>query len=238
MFIKTKLAAGISKTDKGNSYLIEDPSYLIVNEFDDFTSSSFLGSLNRVNNLSSPYIGLNIDSYGGSVFALMGIKNAIDACDKIVVGSVQSMAMSCGAVLLSCCTRGYRYASEDSVILIHQAATHLEGKSSDIVSDAKNMELLNDKLMEILAKNCNKPKSFFHNLIKKGNNADVYLTAQEALQINLIDHIGIPEICMNVRVDYEVSNKTSKVAKNAKKQKVKNAPVSSTKKSKSVSKKP
>jgi ATP-dependent protease ClpP protease subunit len=90
--------------------------------------------------------------------------------------------------------------------MIHEVATSSEGKSSDIISDAMETEKLNQELFEILAKNAGKPKNFFKNLVKKKNNADFFLSADECLKLGLIDNIGVPEFTMDVKIDWKVKN--------------------------------
>ncbi len=116
------------------------------------------------------------------------------------------MVFSAASILLSSCTKGYRWMSPSSKLMIHEVATSSEGKSSDIISDAMETEKLNDELFEILAKNAGKPKTFFKNLIRKKNNADFFLSAEECKAYGLVDSVGVPEFAMNVTMDWSIRN--------------------------------
>ncbi len=176
-------------------------------DFEEGTELHLSQALNTLNNSPQPIIPIKIDSFGGSIFSLLGILDILDGNTKPIMTYTTTNAMSCGAVLLSAGTPGYRYASKNSTVLIHEASTAFEGKNSDVQNDSFHMSQLNDKLMEILARNSNKPKRFYSNMIKKGNNVDIYLSAQEAKSYNLIDHIGVPSLEMEISAKYTLKCK-------------------------------
>ncbi len=200
MHINIKVQAGILKKQNGYNC----PQCLCVQDFDEGTEVHLSQALNAMNNSAQPVIPCKVDSFGGSIFSLLGILDILEGNAKPIMTYTTTQAMSCGAVLLAAGTRGYRYASKNATILIHEAASSFEGKKSDVMNDANHMESLNDKLMEILAKHSNKPKSYFKGLIRKNNNADLYIDAKEALQIGLIDKIGIPILDMEILAKYTI----------------------------------
>lgn len=204
MITKTTVQPGITFVDENGNIQLNKPKFMIVNSFCEEANNGFTMGYNHIVDDSQPFLPILVDSFGGDVLSLFSMLDMIDACQKPVITAVQSKAMSCGAVLLSAGTKGYRYASPRSTILIHEAATQLEGKASDIISDAKSMEMLNDKVMEILAKNSNKPKKFYQSLIKKANNADLYLSAEQCLEFGLIDKIAIPVIELQIKAEYKI----------------------------------
>jgi ATP-dependent Clp endopeptidase proteolytic subunit ClpP len=178
--------------------------FMIVNDFCEESSNGFLQGYNRILNDPQPYIPCQVDSFGGEIYALLGMLDLIRSSKKPFVTVCQTKAMSCGAVLLSAGTKGYRFASPRATILIHEAATELSGKTSDIINDARNIELLNDNLMEILAQNSNRPKKFYQSLVNKSNNADLYISASQAKEYGLIDHIGVPEMKLEIKREYSI----------------------------------
>lgn len=183
---------------------IATPQYIIMEDFDAFTASAFLKSFNQVNNLPQPVIPIHVDSPGGSAYAMMGVVDIINASKKPVLTFCSSWAMSAGSVLLAAGTKGYRYASKNASIMIHQASGGGEGKTSDLKADLEELERLNDTYMEMLSKYSGKTKKFYQNLIKKHGNADFYISAQEAKSYNLIDHVGVPQLNLDVTHNYSV----------------------------------
>ncbi len=179
------------------------PDSILVTDFTATSGSTFVDKFNKINNGPQSIIPIQVDSYGGQVYSLLGMLDLIRASEKIVGTYVQTKAMSCGAVLLSAGTKGYRFASPNATILIHEVGAGAGGKNTDIQADAEETARLNDLLLGILAKNSNKPKSFYVDMIHEANNADLYITAKEALKFGLIDKIGVPIFEMTVQATYK-----------------------------------
>ena len=116
-------------------------------------------------------INLYINSPGGSVtagFAIYDTMNYIK-CDvsTICIG----MAASMGAFLLSGGAKGKRFALPNSQIMIHQPKPHILKTKR--------------KINEILAANTGKPME----VIERDTERDYYMSAAEAKDYGLIDHI-------------------------------------------------
>ena len=200
MHITTKIQPGILR--KPNGYVA--PSVLIVQDFTEDTLVGFSQALNCANNSPQPIIPVMVDSFGGSIFALLGLLDAIQGNEKPILTYTMTQAMSCGAVLLAAGTKGHRYASPNSTILIHEAASSFEGKKSDVLNEAAQMDSMNDKLLGVLARHSNKPKSFYKSMLKKGGNTDIYIGAKDAKNFGLVDFVGIPELEMEVSAKYTI----------------------------------
>lgn len=204
MIIKLNSPANLIEYPEDAPAQINQPKIITVNEFGEYCSSQFSSIFTQLNQCPQDTLFINVDSPGGAISSLFGILSLIEHSPKKVCTFTNSMAASCGAILLSSGTKGLRFASKDSLILVHQASTSVEGKTSEVINDALYVEKLNDKLLNILAKNSNKTKKFYEGLIRKQNNADLFISAQEALSYGLIDHVGIPEVTMNVSISYDV----------------------------------
>jgi ATP-dependent Clp endopeptidase proteolytic subunit ClpP len=215
MLTKSNTPKGLLENNEEGIPEFYTPKVITINEFSEYTASHFAMLFNSILNSPQPYILLSINSPGGSVFELNQIRDLVINSPKPVIGFGGGMVFSAASLLLSSCTKGHRWMSPSSKLMIHEVATASEGKSSDIISDALETQKLNEELMDILAQNAGKPKSFFKNLIKKKNNADFFLSAQQCKDYNLIDHIGIPQLTMDVKVDWKMENivKPSKIAR-------------------------
>ncbi len=126
-----------------------------------------------------------INSPGGSISAGMAIYDTMNfvKCDvsTICVG----MAASMGSFLLAGGTKGKRYALPNSEILIHQPLGGTEGQASDIAIQAAHMARIKEKMNRLLAQNTG---NSYEQLVKD-TDRDNWMTAQEALEYGLIDHI-------------------------------------------------
>lgn len=130
-------------------------------------------------------IQLYIDSPGGSVTAGLAIYDTMKfiKCDvsTIAIG----LAASMGSFLLAGGTKGKRYALPNTEILIHQPSGGTQGQASDMIIAAKNIEKTREKLNRILAENTGRP---YEDLVRD-TDRDNWMSAQEALEYGLIDHI-------------------------------------------------
>ena len=126
-----------------------------------------------------------INSPGGSVSAGMAIYDTMHfvKCDvsTICVG----MAASMGAFLLAGGTKGKRFALPNSEILIHQPLGGTEGQASDIAIAAAHMARTKEKLNRLLAENTGRD----YEQVVRDTDRDNWMTAEEALDYGLIDHI-------------------------------------------------
>ena len=130
-------------------------------------------------------VHLYINSPGGSVTAGMAIYDTMQfiSCDvsTYCVGQCASM----GAVLLAAGTSGKRKALPNSRILIHQPLAGMEGTAEDIMIHAKEFSKIKERLNQILIKHTGHPLE----KIEKDTDRDRFMSAEEALEYGLIDHV-------------------------------------------------
>ena len=130
-------------------------------------------------------ISLYINSPGGSISAGMAIYDTMChiKCDvsTICLGTAASM----GAFLLSGGTKGKRYALPNAEIMIHQPLGGMQGSAADMEIAAKHILRVKERLYTIMARNCGKN----YDQIKEDCDRDNWLTAREACDYGLIDHV-------------------------------------------------
>lgn len=130
-------------------------------------------------------ITIQINSPGGAVsdgFAIYDTMNYIDAT-IITVGV--GLAASMGAFLLSAGDKGYRRATENCEIMIHQPLGGAKGQASDIIIAAKSIDNTRKRLNSILAENTGKTVA----QIKRDTDRDRILSSEEAVKYGLIDFV-------------------------------------------------
>lgn len=135
-------------------------------------------------NGKSRSIILNVSSFGGDVYSMFGIhdymRNFAIPIDTICIGP----AMSAAAFLLASGT-GTRYMTENSTVMFHQFSTMMEGKTSQVVSNASHIKKLQARADELLGVYTKKSKTFW----EKETKEDLYLSATECLQFGIVDKI-------------------------------------------------
>ncbi len=168
------------------SRLLEDRIIFLTGEIDDNVADLIVAQLIYLEGKDSTKdISLYINSPGGSVsagFAIYDTMNYIK-CDvsTICIG----MAASMGAFLLSSGAKGKRYALPNAEIMIHQPLGGAKGQATEIQIAAEHILKTKKKLNEILAENTGKP----YEVIEKDTDRDNYMSAMEAMEYGLIDHV-------------------------------------------------
>ena len=73
-------------------------------------------------------------------------------------------------------------------MLIHEASGSVYGKTSDIVAEAKEIQNTTDEIVYgTFDRNSCRPKGYTQSLIKEINNADIWLSADEAIEHRFSD---------------------------------------------------
>lgn len=133
-------------------------------------------------------ISFYINSPGGSITDGMAIVDTMNYIKCPVSTICIGMAASMGAVLLASGTKGKRFATPNSEILIHQpliAGGGLSGQTTEIKIHADHMVKTREKLNRILSEKTGQSLE----VIERDTERDNYMTAEEALKYGLIDGI-------------------------------------------------
>ncbi|MBR3133922.1 MAG: ATP-dependent Clp protease proteolytic subunit [Clostridia bacterium] len=133
-------------------------------------------------------IFLYINSPGGSVTDGLGIIDTMNYIKCPVTTICVGMAASMGALLLTSGTKGKRYATPNSEILIHQpliSGGGISGQTTEIKIHADQMIKTRERINKIISETTGKPIE----QVEKDTERDHYMTAQEALEYGLIDGI-------------------------------------------------
>ena len=127
-----------------------------------------------------------INSPGGAVSAGMAIYDAMQMVKNdiktICIGRCASMA----AVLLSGGTKGKRYITPNSEVMIHEVSSFNMGKVGELKINYEHTNTLNERIIKLLAENTGKTvKQVRHDIQLK----DRWFNAEEALKYGLGDKI-------------------------------------------------
>ena len=170
------------------SRLLKERIIFLADEVNDTTASLVIAQLLFLESEDpSKDISLYINSPGGSVSAGFGIYDTMNyiKCDvsTICVG----MAASMGAFLLAGGTKGKRFALPNSTIMIHQPLGGLPGhnQATDMKIATDNILRTKERLNRILSANTGKSMEE----IERDTDRNNWMTADQALEYGLIDHI-------------------------------------------------
>lgn len=170
--------------------LSTDRTIYLVGEVNDMMALNIVTQLRYLASRSDDDITLYINSPGGSVSAGMAIYDMMKygiRCDVCTVAT--GIAASMGAFLLAAGTKGKRYATPETYIMIHQPLGGVQGQATDIALVAEHIQHLKKRINGILSEACGKTvQELTHD-----TDRDNWKTAEEALRYGLIDHVGFPD---------------------------------------------
>ncbi|MGX9135819.1 ATP-dependent Clp endopeptidase proteolytic subunit ClpP [Rummeliibacillus sp. JY-2-4R] len=130
-------------------------------------------------------IFLYINSPGGSVTAGMAIYDTMQFIKPDVQTVGMGMCASMGSFLLTAGTKGKRYALPNCEVMIHQPLGGAQGQATEIEIAAKHILKTREKLNAILSERTGQPID----VISRDTDRDNYMTALQAKEYGLIDHI-------------------------------------------------
>ncbi len=177
------------------------PVIIRVNKFNEEAAEKFTKQMDAARNSGQPLIPIVIDSYGGQVYSLMSMISEVKACDVPVATIVEGKAMSCGAVLFSFGTEGYRFMAPDATVMIHDVSTGTYGKVEEVKADVAEADRLDQKIYKMMAQNCGKKDDYFKKIVHKKGHSDWFLDASECKKHNLCNQIRIPDLKTKIGVE-------------------------------------
>lgn len=168
------------------SRLLKDRIILLFNEITDDLACTIIAQLLYLESIDpDKEICIYINSCGGSVSAGLGIYDTIKKLKCDVSTVCLGMAASMGAVLLSAGTKGKRYASQNSQIMIHQPLGGVSGQASDICIETQHMLKIKERLNKILAAATGQSEA----VIEQDTDRNNWMFPEEAVKYGIIDKI-------------------------------------------------
>jgi ATP-dependent Clp protease protease subunit len=168
------------------SRLLKDRIIFLQGEIDDYSANLIVAQMLFLQ-FDDPKadIHLYINSPGGSVTAGMSVFDTMRYITCDVATYCIGMAASMAATLLAAGTKGKRNALPHSEVMIHQVLGGARGAATDIEIRTRHL-LRTKKLMnEILQKLTGQPLE----RIEKDTDRDNFMTAKEAQEYGLVDHV-------------------------------------------------
>lgn len=130
---------------------------------------------------------LYVNSSGGDLyqaFALIDImRNSKHVVRTVGIGSVMSAAF----LIFASGDHGERHIAANTGIMCHQFSGGTDAKFHDLKAEMKENEMLNKKMVDILKNATGLAPSRIKTKLLPAS--DVYLTAQEAIELGIADHL-------------------------------------------------
>ena len=150
----------------------------------DFISKVRLILEHRPEEAKEEPITLLLNTNGGDVYEALGIIDYIQTLSVPVNVIARGRAMSAGAMIL-CAGTGFRAASKNTTIMVHEASANIMGKSADIKANAEHIDELEEDFYKLMADKTNQDEDYWRKACRK----DFYMTAEKAKELGLIDEV-------------------------------------------------
>lgn len=160
-------------------------------------------AISEAYNINQKILPITIDSTGGCAYCAIAIYESIRQSKIKIATIIESRAMSCGAVIFTCGSEGFRFVGENAIVMMHDVRTTNNGKIDDVKSDVLETERLNNTLYKIMAKNCGKDDAYFKRMIHENSHADLYFDAGTCLVHNIANHIRVPKLVTKISHELE-----------------------------------
>ena len=161
----------------------------IIGEITDDTAAYICSEIRYLSRNSKEPLTLILNSPGGSISAGMAIYDTLNASGCEVTTVVEGMAASMAAFLATCAaTKGRRFCQPNAEIMVHQPLGGVQGPASDIIIAADHISSTKRKMIKIFAESVNLEMS----KMKALTDRDTWLSAEDALKMGFVDHIGDP----------------------------------------------
>lgn len=130
-------------------------------------------------------ITLIVNSYGGEIDEMFAIIDMMNIVQPDIRTIVNGKAMSAGAFVAICGTKGKRFMTENSRLMIHSVSGGSVGTVQDIKIDVAELNRANDHIINMVSQKSNLSVSEVKDLMER----DRYILPKEAIEMGLIDGI-------------------------------------------------
>jgi ATP-dependent Clp protease protease subunit len=132
-------------------------------------------------------LNLYINSTGGDLYQAFALIDVMKASQHTIQTIGIGAVMSAAFLIFTSGTEGHRYACKNTSFMCHQFTSGTDAKYHDLKAEMKETESLNTKMVDILKQATGLAPSVIKKKLLPAS--DVYLSAQEAVDLNVADHI-------------------------------------------------
>jgi ATP-dependent Clp protease protease subunit len=130
---------------------------------------------------------LYINSTGGDLYQAFGLIDVMRASPHVVrcigIGAVMSAAF----LIFASGDREQRYAAKNTSFMCHQFTESMDSKYHDLKATMRENDICNDRMITILKEATGLAPSVIKKKLLPAS--DVYLTAEEVVELKVADHI-------------------------------------------------
>jgi ATP-dependent Clp protease protease subunit len=172
----------------------------VTGEIEENMAMDFADQVLWAQSTGQPVIPIMIQSPGGDVYSLLKMINCIRESPIPVATVVTGIAASAAACLFTCAPPELRFMAPDARLMVHSVHSSLFGSvnAAGMKAEAKEMKKLNQRLCEIMAENCGKPRDYFVRLLRKKDNTDVWIDCDKAREMGIVSRTEVPHLISHI----------------------------------------
>lgn len=207
---------GVYRSENSTLNKVLQPySAMLSGDFMEGNIAEFCLSLEQICSKASikgqTVIPIYIDSFGGDVYSMLKVLDTMQALRETYgvkfATIAQGKAMSAGAFTLMFGDIGYRYATPRATVMIHDISTFMGGRMSEIHTSYKETERLSNTIMGSLSDYITQgaDSKYLKKLLEKTKHTDLFLTADEAVELKVVDYVGIPQFSFELTLKEKIT---------------------------------
>ena len=153
------------------------------------TYDNFSQKLEKIRELSSESVRVNIRSMGGNVNDALLMYEALQSLEKPISTHCYGYVASAATIIAQAASNGERYLSENSLYLIHNAVTDIQGNKIQMERTAQLLGKTDQRIAELYSRHTAMSTEECAELMAQEDGNGSWLTPDEAMKLGLIDHI-------------------------------------------------
>ena len=175
--------------DKLDNSFLRNRIHFLIGEIDEVNINKAIQWIIYENSIEGEQrtLTLYVNSVGGALYQALGLIDVMRLSNNpihtIGVGAVMSAAF----LIFASGEKGHRYITRNCAVMCHQYTDVYEGKHHDLKSFAKEAEMTNKRMLNILQDATGmSERSVKTKLLTP---SDVWLSAEELINLSIADHI-------------------------------------------------
>lgn len=157
------------------------------------TYEKFRREVERISEIESPRVVVNIRSSGGDVNDALLIYEALLALDAQITTRCYGYTASAATIIAQAASEGCREIASSALYLIHRSSCAAEGNASELDAQVALLRKTDERLAAIYGLRSGRNSEEFVALMNENGGNGRWLSPEEALSYGLVDAIITPE---------------------------------------------
>jgi ATP-dependent Clp protease protease subunit len=167
--------------------MLSTRSVFLNGPIDDKVAAQLCAQLLYLESKSHDEIVMYINSPGGVVTSGLAIYDVMQFIRSPVSTICMGTASSLGSLLLMAGSPGRRIALPNASVMVHQPSGGFQGSAADVERHALESLKVKHRLTELYVKHCGRT----YEEVERTLDRDTFLSAQEAKEWGLVDHVWL-----------------------------------------------